>query len=241
MNSTFKRDFNLRTSDFDCNRHISPVAVLDLFQEVAGFHAEELGCGFEPLLNHGLLWVIVKAKYEVLCQPKMHSTVTVKTWPLPPTRLGFQREYLIEDANGNLLIRGTSDWVVMNSSERKLAAASDIYPSDLVHCTDKCFEERTARIRDFETDGDGISVAPSFCDLDMNGHVNNIRYAAYVLNAVELKADEVIRSFQTDYHREVKFGDRLLIETHREDNQILAKGTNQNGEKMFYCKIMLAD
>lgn len=239
MNSVFKREFNLRTSDFDCNRNISPVAVLDLFQEVAGYHAEELGCGFDPLLKRGLLWVIVRVKYEVLEQPKTHSTVAVKTWPLSPTRFGFGREYVIEDLSGNTLIRGTSDWAVMSSTERKIVSVSDMYPQNFEFCTDRCFEEKTSRIRDFDAEGEGVIVKPAFCDLDMNGHVNNIRYAAYVLNALGLKENEQIQSFQTDYQREVRLGDEVLLQIRRENNQILAKGTDKNGEKMFFSKIVL--
>ncbi len=239
MESVFKRNFALRASDFDCYVRMTPSAILDLFQEVAGAHAEELGIGFHPLIEKKMLWVIIRAKYTVIKQPEIHTSVTVKTWPLVPTRLGFQREYLIEGHDGNTLIKGTSDWVIMHSEDRKLIPASDIYPKDYVFCEDKNFEEKTARIRDFESDGDTYTVIPAFCDLDMNGHVNNIKYANFVMNSLNLQKDDIIETFQTDYQHEVKSGMPLNLNIKRDGNEILAKGTDADGQKMFFSKIVL--
>lgn len=239
MNSVFERKFNLRASDFDCYVRMTPSAILDLFQEVAGAHAEELGIGFHPLIEKKMLWVIVRAKYTVIKQPEIHTSVTVKTWPLPPTRLGFRREYLIEDLDGNTLIKGTSDWVLMHSEERKLIPCGDIYPKGYIFCGDKNFEEKTARLRDFEADSGTFTVIPAFCDLDMNGHVNNTKYANFVLNSLNLNRNEVIETFQTDYHHEVKRDTALNIHIKRDGKEILAKGTDTGGENMFFSKITL--
>lgn len=239
MASVFERQFNLRMSDFDCYERITPSAVLDLFQEVAGAHAEELGSGFHALAEQKMLWVIVRAKYEVVKQPRFHTCITAKTWPLPPTRVGFQREYLIEDSDGNVLIKGTSDWVIIHSEERRLVPAGNIYPQDHVFCTDRNFDGKTAKIRDFEAENASFTVIPAFCDLDMNGHVNNTKYANFLMNALKLEKDDVIDTFQTDYHHEVQSGVPLELHIKRDGKEILAKGLDRNGEKMFFSKITL--
>ncbi len=239
MESVFERQFNLRASDFDCYVRMTPSAILDLFQEVAGAHAEELGIGFHPLLERKMLWVIVRVKYQVIKQPEIHTCVTVKTWPLPPTRLGFSREYLVTDGNGDTLIKGTSDWVIMHSEERKLVPAADIYPQGYSFCEDKNFDGKTARLRDFESNGTEHTVIPAFCDLDMNGHVNNIKYANYIMNCLKPDGDAIIDTFQIDYQHEVKCNTELTLSTHRNGNEILAKGCDPDGEKMFFGKITL--
>ena len=239
MKSVFERQFNLRASDFDCYVRMTPSAILDLFQEVAGAHAEDLGIGFYPLLEQKMLWVIVRVKYQVIKQPRIHTSVTVKTWPLPPTRLGFTREYLVTDESGDTLIKGTSDWVIMHSEERKLVPASDIYPQGYDFCEDKNFDGRTTRLRDFESDGTEYTVIPSFCDLDMNGHVNNIKYANYIMNCLNPDGETVIDTFQIDYQHEVISDTPLNLSTRREGNEILAKGQDTNGDNMFFGKITL--
>lgn len=238
MQNIFEKFFNLRTSDFDCHRKISPAAVLDLFQAVAGEHAEMLGCGFEALYSRGFLWVLVRTKYEVVCQPKMYQKVRVKTWPLAPSRVGFNRDYLMEDEQGNILIKGSSDWVIINCETRKIVPATDIYPQ-MEFLTDTVFEGRLKKISDFESSENCLRIRPGFSQLDMNGHVNNTKYANYAMDALNPTQEMQIKTFQIDYRHEVQKGDELQIHTHSEGNFITVKGNNALDETMFICKIEL--
>ena len=236
MQNIYVKSFNLRTSDFDCYRKITPTSVLDLFQTVAGEHAYELGCGFDTLFPRNLLWVLVRTKYQIIRQPEMYQTVRVKTWPLAPSRVGFQREYLMENEQGDALIKGSSDWVIIHSEQRKIVPTADIYPA-MEHLTEKSFDERLKKLPDFEATDEGFAVYPRFSALDMNGHVNNTKYASYVLDALEPSEEDEIISLQIDYRHEVKLGDNIKIYTHKEGNTTLAKGISNSGETMFACKI----
>lgn len=236
MQNIYSKSFNLRTSDFDCYRKITPTSVLDLFQTVAGEHADILGCGFEALYSRKLLWVLVRTKYEVINYPKMYQTVIVKTWPLAPSRLGFQREYLMEDEKGYPLIKGSSDWVIINSEERKFVAATNIYP-EMEHLTQKSFDERLKKLPDFEAEGNGFVICPGFSQLDMNGHINNTKYASYVLDALYPNEKNEIKSFQIDYRHELKMGDEVRLYIQKNDDFIRVKGVNSSGDTMFICKI----
>lgn len=238
MQNIYQKTFSLRTSDFDCYRRITPAAVLDLFQAVAGEHAANLGCGFDDLYKRNLLWVLVRTKYEVVNEPYMYQQVKVKTWPLPPSRVGFQREYLMEDEQGNILIKGSSDWVIIDSELRKIVAATDIYPKiDLL--TEKVFENRLKKIADFEALGEGYAVCPGFSQLDMNGHVNNTKYANYAMDALSPTENMHIKAFQIDYRHEVQKGDNLKIYTCEDDGAVLVKGVKNSGDIMFTCKVEL--
>lgn len=236
MQNMYSKSFNLRTSDFDRYRKITPASVLDLFQTVAGEHAALLGCGFESLFARKLLWVLVRTKYEVIRQPQMYQTVTVKTWPLAPSRIGFQREYLMEDEQGNPLIKASSDWVIIHSEQRKIVSVGDIYP-DMDYLNQKSFEERLKKLPDFETVGEGFIVCPGFSQLDMNGHVNNTKYANYVLDALESDGENEIKAFQIDYRHEVQKGDKLNLYTKKSDGVILVKGVNDAGAVAFVSKL----
>ena len=231
MNNKYSFKMRLRASDFDCNRQIKPSAILDLFQEAAGAHAKELGIGFEDLIERGLLWVITKEKFEVLKSPQMHSEVVVHTWPIEPSRVTFEREYLIESVDGEVLVKGTSEWVIVSAEKRKIVHVKDLYPLES-YVADKMFEGKFVKVLDFTDANIENKVTPSFCDLDMNRHVNNIKYADYVLNTIDLKGRS-ITFFQLDFHKEVKKDDEICLLVADGGEQILAKGLNSAGEKMF--------
>ena len=216
MKKIFEKMYDLRTSDFDKFNHIRPSAVLDLFQDVAGRHAEEINVGHDAMKNRSYFWVLVKTKFRIISQPEIYQKVVAKTWPLEPNKFIYRREYTIESEEGKKLIIGSSEWVVVHSEKRRLVSAPDLYPfTDGFH-TEMNFEPRIEKI---------------------SNHVNNTKYADFVLDSVN--PDDVfnIDVFQIDYRKEVLQGDKLEI-CHKIDNKhLIAKGMNEDGNVMFACDI----
>lgn len=237
MQKIYSDNILLRTSDFDCFGKIKPSAILDLFQEVAGAHAIQLGVGFDDLIKRNVLWVLVKVKFQIVSEMKMHQRVVVKTWPLPAGRVTLQREYLIEDVEGNVLVKGTSDWVTMDMNTRRLAPSGNIYPLE-EFCEDRNFEEKLRKIPDFDTaEALHSEIVPQYCDIDENMHLNNIKYSDYVLNLVKPKKEEKITVLQIDFHREIMPQMPFDLYAVREENSILSKGISKDGEKLFTCAV----
>lgn len=233
-------EYVLRATDFDCRRQLLPSAVLGLFQDAAGKHATELGVGYDAMLARKILWVLVRVRYQVEKMPPLYSRVRVTTWPLPSGKASCRRDYLIEDENGNLYIRGTSDWAFIHSEERRLLPVGDVYPLEVL-CSDMAFGDKTRKLPDFEPQGEAYIVTPGFCDLDMNGHVNNTKYANFVLDAVVPREGEEIDTFQIDFRKEVMAGSRLSVLSRRGDGEIAAKGLDEDGTVHFVCQMSLKD
>lgn len=239
MEPVFEREYYLRAADFDRHSRFAPAAMLDLFQDVAGVHANRLGCGTVKYGEDELVWVLVKSKLQVLGDVKMYDKVRVRTWPLKPAAIRYQREYLITSEDGTPVVKGSSEWVLMHPVLRRVVPVKNAYPEGLEHCTDRSFEGRFTRVADFEAEGDGWAVQPRLSDVDLNGHVNNTKYANFVLDALQLDRDEAVDAMQIDYHREVLSGAALTVYTRREGQSILAKGVGDDGEVMFICSIQL--
>ena len=236
MEKSFQKEFYLRTSDFDCRMDLQPSAVLDFFQDAAGEHARALGIGREEMAARELAWVIVKARYRILRMPKQFDRVRVSTWPLPPRRSIFQREYRMDDAAGNPLVLGSSEWVVIHTARRRLVPVGDVYPLDEFLDTHN-FEDGFSRLHDFDSEGAPLTLLPQFTDLDTNGHVNNIKYANYIMNALAPTAAERVRGFEIEYHREVVANAPLHLFTLREGDAAFVKGTGEDGQRMFAAKL----
>ena len=235
---TFEKCYELRAADFDCYDRIHPSSILSLFQDVAGIHANELGIGFAALMENKTIWVLTKVCYELVRTPRRYETVRVRTWPLPPGRVNFRREYCIERLDGTVLVQGTSEWVVVHSEKRRVLPAADVYPSD-DYCTDTCFPGRLAKVPLFDVEDEGREVVPGFTQLDINGHINNTCYADFVMDALSPAADTAVTGLQIDYHRELMAGQRFTLHLHREGEVLLACGSAE-GERMFSCRLQLA-
>ena len=216
--------YPLRVSDFDKNNRVLPSAVLDIFQDAAGAHATKLGINGIDLLRDGRCWMLTRVRYDVLKQPALYQDLVVKTWPVESKRIELDRDFLIYDENDELLIRGSSQWVVMDISDRespKLVPARDFEFGLDEYVTERSFERAFPRA----VYGEIVSENPYPCrseysDLDMNDHVNNIKYAKFALNAVatELTASSEISAFRIDFSKEVRAGELLNVHYKRVEN-----------------------
>lgn len=237
MKRLWEKEYTLRAVDFDKYNRIKPSAVLELFQDAAGQHAIEIGVGFDDLIKRSYLWVLTRIKFKIISNPKSYQKVVIKTWPLEPNRLNYRREYCIEDEKGDRLIVGSSEWVIMHSEKRRLISDQNLYPFTDGFYTDVMFEGKLCKIHDFETTTEPRMVNAGFSELDANNHVNNTKYASYVLDAVPPSENDVLDTFQIDYRKEVLEGTKLHIYHTKEEKEIIAKGLNDSGETMFACKI----
>ncbi len=80
----------------------------------------------------------------------------------------------------------------------------------------------------------------TFSKVDHNGHMNNAYYAEFIVNALRLKSNEVIKNFEIDYLKEVLIDDEILIRSIRNNKEILVEGYNNiNNIVLFKAKIEL--
>ena len=114
-------EFFIQTSAVDISDNIKPASVFDYFQDIAGLHAKELGVSYETIKKENLAWVILYETYEIINMPPYLENVVVKTWPKPKGRLEFEREYFMESIDGKTLIKGISNWVLIDLDTRMIA------------------------------------------------------------------------------------------------------------------------
>ncbi len=230
----------MRACDFDCFHRLQPSSVLDLFQDAAGRHAMELGSGYVHLAAKNQMWILSGVQYQILQQPCMYQTVRVFTWPLPVTSVTCRRDYRIEALDGTVLVKGTSDWAVMDGAKRRLVRAKEIYPENLTYCLTRSFEDKMPRLTDFEPTDSGITAVPGFSMLDMNGHVNNTKYANLILDAADLTREESIETFQIHYRKELLPHQPVTLWIQQSENALLVMGKDLQGNTMFHGRLVLA-
>jgi len=228
-----KYSLNLKLSEncLDSLGNISPYEVFCLFQEAANIHGEMLGVSFEEMKSKNLLWVVSRTHYKVYSCANPGDEVVVTTWPLSPTRLGYEREYVICDTKGNVIIKGSSNWALIYADTRRLAIVENLYNTDKL-CEEQVFDQRIKRIRNFEGEKFNYTIVPDESMIDCNGHVNNTYYAQFAQNAL-VQLDGKIKAFQVDFHREVMCGQPLTMYTSSLESSALIKGENSDGELMF--------
>ena len=240
MTIEMTHEHRLRWMDFDRYGRIQLTALLDIFQDLAICHAEELGIGRAAMLERGVVWVVIRTKVEVMNNPSYGSVVTVRTWPHSLSRFSFIRDFSMRDENGVELVKATQEWVLMNFETRKFASTTDVYHGSDDFDEARAFDSKPRKLPDFEAEGEpALVVVPAFTDLDVNGHVNNALYGNYIANAVEPGPDSQPRTFQIDYRHEVVPGEPLEMFVREEDGLVRVKAIAPDGAIAFASAIEL--
>ena len=232
----YKREFTLRTNDFDCYDNIIISSVLDLFQTAAGEHADILGIGFQSFLKQNKIWAIIRTKFEIIKQPLVNSKVIVRTWPLVPGKIDADRCYQILSLEGEVLVQGISKWVNIDLNSRRIIRIKDWNYGEGEFDQDYGLTSNFIKIQNFETNNSLIKVRPSYLDLDHNGHVNNSKYGEFILNNIKELQDKEIVSCQIDYLCEIKKEQEIGLSYQIENKTVFVKGVVSNNVS-FIAKI----
>ena len=232
MTIAMERDYRLLWMHFDRYGRMQPAAMLEIFQDLAIAHAEELGIGRSAMLEKNVVWVVIRTKLEVLREPKYNTIVTARTWPHSLSKFSFIRDFTIRDEQGELLVKATQEWVLEQLS--RFSSAKDAYHGSHDFDEARAFEQKPRKISDFEIEGEpAFVVTPAYTDIDVNGHVNNAVYPNFVMNALNPGPEGSLRTFQIDYRHEVLPDVPLSLYVHREGESVRVKAINPEGTVLF--------
>ena len=174
----------VRASDVTPNGTASVLALATFFQEAAGRHAAALGVSMQDLLADGKAWVLARLRMEVDRLPAWEEEITIETWPSGLDRLYATREFVFRDQDDRELARGTSAWLVIDTERRRpLRPPSALYDIEVPDRPAPLGEE-AADLSAPSTVERERTFSVRYHDLDLNRHVNNVRYLEWALETL---------------------------------------------------------
>ena len=219
----------LYSSHFDINDRLSPKSILNIFQDVTAAHGEELGVGYKSMIDKNLYWVLSRIKLDIIKMPIVNQTVVVETWPQVKGRIDFDRDMKILSEDGELLIKATSKWCVIDTVKRMLQRTDNVN-YDGEYCLDKNYEDKLNKIimpnEKFEKK---FVYVVKFSDLDHNKHMNNTNYANLVVNVLNNK---IFNHFEINFINECLENDKICVCMYINENGQYISGLN--GENIAF-------
>ena len=206
----YQKQYKLRNADVDLYRRLRPSVLLTMLQECAIAHTEELGMGREKTLDKGLLWVVTMQQAEILRMPEYDETITLRSWPGETMHFFFPRYYQVETAAGEVLVRASAMWMLVDSETRKLVNPESYgVVIDGVR-TGEEIRMPSAPVRLETTETRPFRVPYSYVDL--NGHMNNTRYFDLAEDCIPASLEgRDLRLIQTEYVSEARCGAELTV------------------------------
>jgi acyl-ACP thioesterase len=179
----------------------------------ASSHASQRGFGFSDMTEKQTAWVLSRLVMEINRYPGMSESVTLYTWIEEVGRFLTTRCFELTDSTGVSLGYARSVWAAIDLQTRRPT------PLDIealqVHVSSErsCPIEKPGKIAPFEGETTGVPYQVKYSDLDINGHLNSIKYMEHLLDLFEpdlFKIKEV-RRFEIAYLSEGWYGMPLVL------------------------------
>jgi medium-chain acyl-[acyl-carrier-protein] hydrolase len=200
--------FTVRASEAGPFGVIRLASFLNYFQEAAGEHAGLLGVSVHALLEQKLTWVLSRYHIKIDRYPVWGETVQMRTWPSTRRHLFALREFEAVAANGEVIARGTSSWMVIDILTKKPVRLDERlrdFPQEPARALADDFASLPVLSRtDFER-----TFFVRQGDLDWNRHANHVVYIEWAAEAAPPDAVAGFRpaEIEADYRGEARYGD----------------------------------
>ena len=210
----------------DGSRQLTPTLLFNLLQEAAVNHANELGVGWDFLHQFNQFWALSRMDVEILKMPEWLDEVIITTWPKKNNYLVQPRDYLMETMDGEVLVRSTSNWVLLDGDGKphQLSAyENNLGTVEGLHA----LETPASRLRTGVPCEKPVFKPVVYSNIDMNCHANNSAYVTWVMD-----------SFDHDFHMTHKLAFlaiNYLQQTHASDRYAVVK--QETAPNDFLCSI----
>ncbi len=181
----------------------------------AGNHSQRRGWGIGALNETQHTWVLSRLSIEMMEMPRQYEHCEVRTWVESVMKLFTNRNFSIHNADGKPLGYARSVWAMIDLETRKPCDLLTLYDGDILRYIvpeeeNVCPIEGHGRFR-FREPQLIRTIDTYYSDVDINGHINSIKYIEHILDLFHRERFEQqgIRRFEIAYKAEAYMGDRL--------------------------------
>ncbi|MBN1221293.1 MAG: hypothetical protein JXM69_20380 [Anaerolineae bacterium] len=207
-------------------------------QESAWHHAEYLGVGYETLLAKNSAWVLTRQWVVMDTFPRWGDIIRIQTWPTGRERLFWYRDFKILDAADRLIGRATTAWLVLDLTRRRPYRADYHLSLDIPPDVEQMFPRRPEKIIGLNHGTPVHSTLVGYRDLDVNQHVNNVRYIDWILDAFDLEFHQAhhLRELEINYLAEATYGDEVFVIQETTGSRTFRHGLKRNEDNLEFCR-----
>jgi len=204
----YERNYFIHYYDTDLKKRALITSLMRYFEDIAILQSEDSSVGLDYYTKKNVAWVLYKWDIEILNYPRFKDTIRVETCPLAFAKFYAFRSFDVFSLTQELLVKGSSMWFFVDLGTRRPARIpQEVYD---------CYQITPAEVRQLEIvdpkTPEEIAYKTTFrvrqSDIDTNGHVNNIKYVEWALEALpqEIFLNFILRRIKVVYKKETMYG-----------------------------------
>ena len=200
-----------------CSYDVDPQATVRLpalcrfMQEAAYHHAEHLGLGRGFLAERGMAWVLARQRIVVDRWLQWGDSIHIRTWPSGRDRLFFYRDFELTDSAGGCVLCASNAWSLIDV-EKRVRVHPQVYLDVEIPEGKQIFGRKLSRLKG-SPGGEESCANVNYGDLDLNGHVNNVRYLEWILDSLPRRFHEThtLKELESNFLAEALYGQTVSV------------------------------
>lgn len=186
----------------------------------AGNHSSRRGWGIGALNETRHTWVLSRLSVEMTEMPRQNEHIEIRTWVESVMKLFTNRNFSIHRADGTALGYARSVWAMIDMETRRPCDLLSLYDGDILNYVvseeeNVCPIEGHGRFR-FREPELVRTLDVRYSDIDINRHVNSIKYMEHILDFFSREElERGLRRFEIAYKAESRMGDTLSFYVQR--------------------------
>lgn len=238
------KNYEIRYTDVDAFDNLKVSSLLSFLEESACSSADELGFGYADISPVNMGFVILNWFVEIYRPIKLGDKVCVHTWPIRPKFGMFSRDFEIYCGDEKVGVC-TTRWCMIDTESFSVLPASAFFDEKDFedYNTERSVVYKVWKLSEITEGEVAYEKNISYSDYDHYFHANNTKYADYMTDVFSLNDfnGKYIKSFQINYIKQCKIGEKLVFVKKYEDGFYRIDG-KVNGEirvqfKVFFVEI----
>ena len=234
--------YNFVAEPFHCDftKHLFIGHLGNNLLNAADFHSNDRGYGVNYLNSVNKTWVLSRLSVELDKIPAIYEDFVVETWIDSVMRYFTNRNFKITNKDGYVYGYGKSIWAMIDTTTRQ--------PVDILKTSNETISEyleadyanpikKSSRVKLDDDLKLQQSILTTYSDIDINGHVNSIKYIEHILDLfpIEYYKKYRIKKFDIAYIMESHNNDKLNFYTNidsiNECNNVVSVRVTKSGCK----------
>ena len=212
MEKEYKKTYFLIPGEANAQQEMPLTLLASKVIEIATEHANTLNIGYANMDGMNLGWVLSRLTVEMVRWPKVNEHYTIITWIESCNKHFSERNFEVQDKDGNTLGFVRTVWMVINTITHENAGTSQLNLADGLISTRECPIDKQAKLKIVECENP-VSYTFAYTDIDFYRHVNTVRYISLLVNQFTMDDSDqnILRRFEIAFMSEGKYGDRVDI------------------------------
>lgn len=236
MGYFYECSFPIGSCSVDMFNHCRPSALLAYLQEAGTAASVDINASREEMIRrYNAFWMLARIWFRLDRPLGWADVLTIRTWHRGGKGVSMYRDFDLY-VDGTMVGEAVSRWVLADQDTRSMVRMTDAQDYRETSGGELCKKKNLQKIRVPETLHEAGSRLMRYSDVDINGHVNNSRYADFACDALPLtlfQENQFISSMQIGYLAECRPGEMLTLFRDESESAPFVRGKGNDGVPRF--------